>query len=259
VAYTADISLAALGWAGGGLALVLALRLLGVRSIGVYVVVGACVWLETYLSGVHATVAGVALGLMTPARQSVGKARLLEVIDLVAERLRADPKHDDLDGLGDEVQALVEHGVDTLSPLDRLQAALHPWVAFVIMPLFALANAGVAVEAAQLANPVAVAVALGLLIGKPVGIFAFSWLAVKAGVARLPAGVTMPVLAGAGVLGGIGFTMSLFIAGLALEGDLLTAGKVGTLAGSVLSAAVGSAVLLAALPRKAAEDVAAGG
>jgi NhaA family Na+:H+ antiporter len=251
VAYTADISLVALAWAGGGLALVLLLRLLGVRSIAVYVVIGVVVWLETYLSGVHATIAGVALGLMTPARQPVGKARLLEVIDIVAERLRADPRNDDLDGLNDEVQALVEHGTDTLSPLDRLQASLHPWVAFGIMPLFALANAGVPIEPVGLLRPVAVAVALGLFVGKPVGIFVFSWLAVKAGVARLPSGVTMPVLAGAGCLGGIGFTMSLFIAGLALEGDLLTAGKVGTLTGSVLSAALGSAVLLAALPRKA--------
>ncbi|MFO0844166.1 MAG: Na+/H+ antiporter NhaA [Gemmataceae bacterium] len=250
VAYSQAFSLGALGCAGGGLALALFLRLVGVRMVAVYAVVGVGVWLATYLSGVHATVAGVALGLLTPARTPVGKARLLEVIDLVAERLRADPTRDDLDDLNDEVQALVEHGQLAMSPLDRLQAGLHPWVAFVIMPLFALANAGVAVDAAQLASPVALSVVVGLLVGKPVGIFVFSWLAVKGGLARLPAGVTTPVLAGAGCLGGIGFTMSLFIATLALEGDLLTAGKVGTLAGSAVSAALGSAVLLAVLPHR---------
>lgn len=251
VAYTDNLSLVALGWAFGELALVILFRLIGVRFIPLYAVIGVAIWLATFLSGVHPTIAGVVLGLLTPATQPVGKKFLLEVIDLVRGRLQQNPDSDSLDDLNDEVQALVEHGRDTLSPLDRLQMTLHPWVAFVIMPLFALANAGVAVEVAQITSPISLAVALGLFLGKPIGIVAFSLVAVRMGIARLPTGVNLKVLIGAGCLGGIGFTMSLFIAALALEGDLLTAGKVGTLTGSVCSAIVGSIVLLRVLPRQA--------
>jgi NhaA family Na+:H+ antiporter len=244
VAYSSNLSQTALGYAVSGIGLIIVFRLLRVRLLTVYVGLGVGIWLATYLSGVHPTIAGVVLGLLTPARQPVGKTLLIEVIDVVRSRLAADPARDDLDDLGDEVQALVDHGVHTLSPLDRLESALHPWVALVIMPLFALANAGVAVEMARLTNSVAMAVALGLMIGKPIGIVVFSWLAVRLGLARLPGGVTTQVLVGAGCLGGIGFTMSLFIATLALEGDLLMAGKVGTLTGSLVSAIVGAGVLL---------------
>jgi len=135
------------------------------------------------------------------------------------------------------------------APLARLESALHPWVAFGIMPLFALANAGVAVKLAALSHPVALAVAVGLVVGKPLGILLFSWLAVRVGVARLPAGVNWKVMLGAGCLAGIGFTMSLFIAGLALEGDLLDDGKIGTLSGSALSALVGCGLLAIFLRR----------
>src|SRR5262245_10570964 len=124
VAYTTDLSMPALAWAGAGLALVLGMRLVGVRSLAVYAILGVGTWLATYLSGIHPTVAGVVLGLMTPSRQPVGKKLLLEVIAVVRQRLEADPDSDDLDGLGDEVQALVEHAAATSSPLDRLQAAL---------------------------------------------------------------------------------------------------------------------------------------
>jgi NhaA family Na+:H+ antiporter len=126
---------------------------------------------------------------------------------------------------------------------------LHPWVAFVIMPIFALANAGVRIDASALAHPVAVAVMLGLLIGKPLGIFLFSWLAVKTGLAKLPSGMGWTAVMGGGILAGIGFTMAIFIAGLALEGALLNAAKVGILAGSLASAVLGGIVLAAALPK----------
>jgi NhaA family Na+:H+ antiporter len=112
------------------------------------------------------------------------------------------------------------------------------------MPLFALANAGVAVSPSQLTSPVAVAVGTGLFVGKPAGVLLFSWLAVRFGIARLPDGVSWGMVLGGGFLAGIGFTMSLFVAGLALGGDQLAAGKIGTLCGSVLSAGVGAAVLI---------------
>jgi NhaA family Na+:H+ antiporter len=138
---------------------------------------------------------------------------------------------------------------ETVSPLERLETALHPWVAFAIMPLFALANAGVPIEASAFGEPIALAVAAGLTLGKPLGIMTFSWLAVRAGWASLPAGVNWLVMLGAGCLAGIGFTMSLFIAALALDGGLLDAGKIGILASSAVSAIVGMGLLVFALPR----------
>jgi NhaA family Na+:H+ antiporter len=132
---------------------------------------------------------------------------------------------------------------ESVSPLDRLQTLLHPWVSFVIMPLFALANADVEVNGKELSDEVAIAVALGLFLGKPAGILLASWLATRAGIARLPEGVTWTMTAGAGVLAGIGFTMSLFVAALGLDAEHLAAGKVGTLAGSLASALVGFAIL----------------
>jgi NhaA family Na+:H+ antiporter len=156
-----------------------------------------------------------------------------------------------MDEYSTEMTALVEAGQETLSPLDRLENALHPWVAFAIMPIFALANAGVVVKPELLTAPVSTAVALGLVLGKPIGIFLFAWVAVKLGIARLPVGVNLPVLLGAGCLGGIGFTMSLFITGLAFESNkmLMDMAKIGTLSGSVISALLGMALLWIFMPK----------
>jgi len=132
---------------------------------------------------------------------------------------------------------------ETISPLHRLEKSLHPWVAFGIMPLFALANAGVKIEPSAVADPISTAVAAALLLGKPLGIVLLSWIAVRIGLARLPSGVNWPIMLGAGLLAGIGFTMSLFIAGLALSDELLAAGKIGTLIGSALSAVLGLGLL----------------
>jgi NhaA family Na+:H+ antiporter len=142
---------------------------------------------------------------------------------------------------------------EAVSPLERLETSLHPWVSFVIMPVFALANAGVAFDPAELTSRVAVAVATGLLFGKPIGVVLFSFVAVKLGFAALPRGVNWSVMVGAGFLAGIGFTMALFINGLAFPGhpEMEDAGKVGTLTGSLISAIVGSALLLLFLPKQA--------
>jgi NhaA family Na+:H+ antiporter len=137
---------------------------------------------------------------------------------------------------------------ETISPLEYLEQTLHPWVAFGIMPIFALANAGVPIQPSAVVAPVSVAVMLGLLIGKPVGILLTSWSAVRAGLAKLPDRVGWQSLAGAGCLAGIGFTMALFIADLALKGPLLDEAKIGTLCGSVLSAALGMAILMRTNP-----------
>ena len=142
---------------------------------------------------------------------------------------------------------------EAVSPLQRLEDGLHPWVAFVIMPLFAFANAGVLLSPSSLREPVAVAAAAGLVIGKPVGILLLCGLAVRARLTSLPDGVTWGMLTGGACLAGIGFTMALFLNALAFPVAQFpaeeAAGKIGTLVGSIVSAVLGSVVLASALRR----------
>jgi NhaA family Na+:H+ antiporter len=240
LAYTADLSLPALAAGAAGFGLVLALRRLGVRRLLVYFVVGCATWLAVLKSGVHPTVAGVALGLLTPARPWPGDRVPLDVVTDLFKSFTSQ--------WGEQTVRRRE----PVSPLDRLERVLHPWVAYIIMPVFALANAGVTFDAAVLLQPVAVAVAAGLVVGKPVGIVLFSLASVKAGLTHLPRGVSTRILVGAGCLAGIGFTMSLFIASLALRGVQLDEAKIGILGGSAVSAAAGSALLARFLPSGAA-------
>jgi NhaA family Na+:H+ antiporter len=252
--YTDEVRMSALFAAAAGLGIVWAIRAAGVRSYGAYFLVGAGVWLATLGSGVHATVAGVMLGLLTPVRP-------LGTRETLAERLRADVE-EALQRVGsggraappepvlERVRAL---SLEAQSPLEFLTHKLHPWVAFGVMPIFALANAGVTLEANTLGEPpgtrVALAVALGLLLGKPLGITAFALVAVRLRLAALPAGVGPGALLGAGLLGGIGFTMALFLTALAFgNGALSAAAKVGVLGASVLACLAGLAVLARALP-----------
>jgi NhaA family Na+:H+ antiporter len=244
VFYTADLSLPYLGLAALGFLVTYGMNRAGVRAVSAYVVVGAAMWLAVLKSGVHPTVAGVLLGLLTPASAWIGETTLTAALRSALTALTAsDPKPVPLGHISLAAR-------EAVSPLDRLEAALHPWVAFAIMPLFALANAGVGVEPGVAGHPVALAVAAGLAIGKPVGVVAFSWAAVRAGLARLPEGVGWGAILGGGCLAGIGFTMSLFIAGLALDGELLAAGKLGTLLGSAVGVVLGVAVLLVVARRR---------
>jgi NhaA family Na+:H+ antiporter len=240
VIYSGRIALGPLALAGAGLGLILILRWLGVRRVMVYTVVGAGVWLAVLESGVHPTVAGVLLGLLTPARPPVGRGILVDVVGELYARLRGIHR------------GTPQPAPEAISPVERLEHALHPWVAFVIMPVFAMANAGVKIEAQALTTPVALAVAAGLVLGKPAGIMLSSYASVRLGWARLPDGVDWRMMLGAGCLGGIGFTMSLFVAGLALDGALLEEAKIGILAGSAVSAALGCVLLTAFLPRRSA-------
>jgi NhaA family Na+:H+ antiporter len=248
IGYSKTIHLPWLGLGGFGMLAVWALAQLGVRSIPMYVMAGFAMWLGFHESGVHATLAGVILGLMTPHRSWVGGDALREAIARAGAFLhgeREDPNR--LAVLGELGLAARE----AASPLERLEHALHPWQSFAIVPLFALANAGVALKFEAFADPVALAVAAGLVLGKPIGILAASWLAVRAGVARLPADLSWSMVAGGGCLAGIGFTMSIFIASLALEEAALAAAKLGILGGSLVSGVLGMSLLLRCLPRRA--------
>jgi NhaA family Na+:H+ antiporter len=253
--YTDQVSLSALFAAVLGLGLVYGIRLAGVRSYGPYFVVGALVWLATLGSGVHATVAGVMLGLLTPVHapgeQETLMTRLRESAEEALGHLASGDSTTRPEPLLQRVRNLSR---EAQSPLEYLTHQLHPWVAFGVMPIFALANAGVPLDAGTLGDPaggrVALAVALGLLIGKPIGIALFAIVAVRLGLAAFPAGVGPGAVFGAGLLGGIGFTMALFITALAFgEGPLASAAKVGVLAASLVACVLGVMVLWRVLPR----------
>ena len=227
---------------------------LGIRHPLVYAVLGVAVWLAFLYSGVHATVAGVLVAATIPIRVRVDAtgflARSRDLL-LVFER-SGEYGHEE--ETSSEQRAILKELEDTAqelqSPLQRFETALHPWVAFVIMPLFALSNAGVKIEGdffAALTHPVTIGIVLGLVIGKQVGVSLFSWAAVRFGFAALPYGVTWLQFYGVALLGGIGFTMSLFITNLAFTTQTLsTEAKIGILLGSAISGVIGYLVLLRA-------------
>jgi NhaA family Na+:H+ antiporter len=197
-------------------------------------------------SGVHATLAGVLLGLMTPSRSWVSDSRLGTIVERARDVWQGEG-WDDFGSRRELLQRVQRAAREAMAPLERLENSLHPWSAFVIMPVFALANAGVVFETSLVSHPVALAVALGLVVGKPVGNLLFSYVAVRLGWARLPEGIGWQSIAGGGCLAGIGFTMSLFIGGLAFDGPTLDAAKVGVLGASLLAGTLGM-ILLIALP-----------
>jgi NhaA family Na+:H+ antiporter len=258
--YTQDLSLPWLGYAVAGLLLTWGLNVAGVRAYSVYFLVGGLVWLAAYNSGVHATIAAVALGFLTPARpldplparEGFVKGGI-GLLERFGDLIEGD---DDHDGHARHRLALqVSRAArSTLSPLDELTNLLHPWVAFFIMPVFALCNAGVTIDLSTLSEPVplrvALGVALGLVVGKPVGITIFAWLAVRLGLAELPRGVTWTHVVATGFLAGIGFTVALFVSSLAFQTPAYTAGsKVGILLASTAATIVGVAILARTLPR----------
>lgn len=250
VFFTGGLSYTWMAGAVGGFGLVVLLNRMGVRAVGAYVLIGAGIWLCTLKSGVHPTVAGALLGLLTPASAWLGDASLIEVAERALVRLRASPTTEAPGARREQLEQLAFASVESVSPLERLEARLHPWVGFVIMPVFALANAAIVVDATSLGSPIALSVAAALVIGKPVGIVLAVALVVLPGLVRLPAGVSWASVAGAGCLAGIGFTMALFLASLSLTGAELDEAKAGILLGSALSLVLGLSLLLRALPRR---------
>ena len=204
--YTNDLSTESLAIGGIGLAILFVLNRMGVRQIAPYVLIGLIVWVGVLKSGVHATLAGVLISLMIPMRDKAGA-----------------------------------------SPLERVEHGLYPWGSFFIMPLFAFANAGVSLSGlsfGDLLAPLPLGIALGLFVGKQLGVFSFTWLSVRSGLCRLPEGMTWHQVYGIACLTGIGFTMSLFIGTLAFDtNEQLNAVRIGVLMASVMSACVGVYVL----------------
>jgi NhaA family Na+:H+ antiporter len=244
VFYTSDLSWGWLGLALLGLALVWMWRLLRVWLFPVYVVMGVLVWYALLQSGVHATLAGVALGLLTPATPLLKE----EVARAYATEAMRDHSIDP-----DELHHLRFLLRESVSVVERLVSALHPVSAYFVLPIFALANAGVELGALSdvFTSEIGLGIVLGLVLGKPIGIFVFSWLAVRVGLGKRPEGTNWSMLFGLGAVAGIGFTVSLFIAGLSFPGDeVLTAdAKIAILLASLISAVVGVLILLLASRR----------
>jgi NhaA family Na+:H+ antiporter len=249
VFYTADLSFVWLGVAGVAFLTIVMLRRLRVWSLQLYVVVAVVAWFATYQSGVHATIAGVLLGLLTPA------------VPLLQERHArryAQQALEDNELTMDELDRLRFLLRESVPVVTRLQSALHPFSSYVVLPVFALANAGITFEEGVLGealrSEVALGVAAGLLVGKVAGITFATWLAVRSGLGRLPEATSWPMVAGLGLLGGIGFTVALFITGLSFPGaeHLVADAKVGVMGASVVAAVVGLLYLLAITrsPRK---------
>jgi NhaA family Na+:H+ antiporter len=215
--YTEHIAWLFISLAGLAIITLIVMNLLGVVRKAAYILVGILLWFFVLESGVHATLAGVVLALTIPLRAQDGEGR---------------------------------------SPLRTLENSLHPWVAYAILPLFAFANAGVPLQGIHwsvLLEPVTLGVALGLIIGKQIGVFSFSWLAIKLGIAALPQRVSWQQLYGVSVLCGIGFTMSLFIGGLAFSGTPVADNgldRIGILLGSLISAVSGYGLLHLSLKKQ---------
>ena len=212
VFYTDNLSITSLGVAVSGLVVCAILNLRGVTRTAPYILIGVIVWVAVLKSGVHATLAGVLLALAIPLRATDSEGH---------------------------------------SPLRHLEHILHPWVAFMVLPAFAFANAGVnftGMTFSSLLEPLPLGIALGLFVGKQIGVFGATFLMIKTGLARMPEGVTWGMMYGVSLLCGIGFTMSLFVGGLAFDdASHATAVRLGVLAGSLVSGAVGYLVLKRAI------------
>lgn len=260
--YTGDLAVGWLLTAFAGLVVVWLMRRGDVQALAPYLAVGSIIWLALLESGVHATLVGVALGLLTPAwplrsprRYPVEVRRIAGQIERAYyDRVLTQEEFDANEQLIAEVARLSLH---TTSPLERLTRALSPWVAYVIVPVFALANAGVSLSGDAIrgvvSDPVTLGVVAGLVIGKTIGIFTASFLAVRSGLGRLPAGTTWRHMLGLAMIGGVGFTVALFVTSISYTDPAVTdSAKVGILMGSLLAGVLGY-TFLRTVPRSRAD------
>jgi len=248
--YTSGVDFNALGIAGLLLLMLVGGNLLGIRSSLFYLVIGIGVWIGFLLSGVHATIAGVLVAFTIPAVTKIDEVIYSTNLRKLTDRFEQEiPSNSTL--TTPQQHQTIQH-VKNLSqaaetPLQKIEHALHPWVAFGIMPLFALANSGIVIGAdflTSVINPVSIGVTTGLVVGKFIGILLFTWLMVITGLGALPEGANWRHITGVALLGGIGFTMSLFISGLAFNNpEFVDQAKYGILIASVLAGIMGSLVL----------------
>jgi len=246
--YTEQINISALLFAGGAFSLLILTNLAGIRHPGPYVFLGILLWIGMFKSGLHATLAGVITALTVPANsycKALPFVQRMRELNIRFEELQEDRKNIMENGAQQRVLQSMENFVHKMeSPLQRMEHGLHIWVSFLIIPIFALANAGIPIDISTLGqtllHPVTFGVTAGLICGKLIGILLFSWLVIRFGWSRLPKGVTMAQIASVSLLAGIGFTMSIFIAGLAFsDAQYLLNAKIGILAASFFAGVAG--------------------
>lgn len=249
--YTSDISMPALGMAVILFLVLVIMSSRNTRSSAPYIIIGLFLWFAMLKSGIHATIAGVLTAITIPATPSVTNQQFRDRCRSVLKKLEKDIHESGTDRSGEDSQSVFHEleGTcgDFVSPLQRLEHLLHPYVSYLVMPVFALANAGVSLKGTSidtLVKPVSMGIILGLVFGKQIGVTLFSWLAVKTGLASLSDDMEWKYIYGASWLAGIGFTMSLFVASLAFaDAGLLMMSKIGILAASFISAVAGLAIL----------------
>ncbi|PWV51691.1 Na+/H+ antiporter NhaA [Chitinophaga sp. S165] len=248
--YTAQISVFPLAIAGFFLLILVLGNLLGVRNTIFYLILGIIVWAGFLLSGVHATIAGVLVAFTIPARTKIDEDEFLKDARCYADQFENAMRQDGSLISQEQHRALEkikQLSVDAETPLQKIENSLHPWVAFVIMPLFALANSGMIIGSdffPSLMNPVSLGIMTGLIFGKFIGVFSFTWLMVRMKLASLPHRATWKHISGVAILAGIGFTMSLFIAGLAFDDEgVINQAKYGILVASLIAGITGLSLL----------------
>lgn len=248
--YTSDLEVGYLTAAIGGLAVVWLAQRARVRALIFYIPLAFVIWYFTLESGVHATLAGVALGFLTPARPYFRSREFDRRARAILDQFPLEPESPSAQERAEhEVVAMIQTSQEAISPLSRMEHNLVGWSSYLIVPLFALANAGVDFRDASVTeaatSAVALGVAAGLILGKILGISAFTWAAVKLGMGKLPPGTTWNHVVGLAAVAGIGFTVSLFVAGLAFtDPHLADLAKVGIFTGSFLAGLIGVAILL---------------
>lgn len=249
--YTSDLSIIHLLYGSIVLAALILCNRLHIRHIVVYILLGLILWFLFLKSGVHPTIAGVILAFTIPVRARINSALFVRQNKEIISNIESGnnigayvPATKEFNSNVFELESLSEQ---IQSPMQRIEHKLHYWVAFFIMPVFALANAGLTIDVSLLSdisNNVSMGIITGLVLGKVIGISLFSWLSVKAGISTLPSNVKWKQLIGVSCLGGIGFTMSLFVAGLAFTKDIyMQEAKLGILTASLIAGIIGIIVL----------------
>jgi Na+:H+ antiporter, NhaA family len=246
VFYSGNLDLAGMGLAALGVAAILLMQRFGIRRAALYIVPGVVIWAGMLRSGIHPTIAGVIVGLLTPARERLAPAGLVDAVRRSADTVEhevdsGEPGKIAEGALAREASRLELARREALAPALRLQLMLHPWAAFVIMPLFAFANAGVVLKGSTgMSSPVVIGVGAGLVLGKPIGVLLACALAVRTRIATLPRGLGVRELVVLGLVAGIGFTMALFVASLAFDDPaFLEQAKVAILGASAVAIVVG--------------------
>jgi NhaA family Na+:H+ antiporter len=240
--YSGSVDFVWLGAAAAIIVLTYSMRLVGVRAIVAYVPAGVCLWIAVFESGVSTTLVGVSLALLTPLHEHYGWGALRGNLSTISKLFHGSERR--------EADIASQRGSESEgeSPLERLERLVHPYTSLVVVPVFALANAGLSLNSHTLSDSLSSAPALGIvlgrLIGKPLGVLALSWIAVRCGLATLPRATRWPEILGVGMLGGVGFTVALYVNERAFDDPLLTdEGKLGILAGSLFSGLVGLVTL----------------